>query len=1144
MSKLRLNINGKEVTGYAGQTVLEVARENGIDIPTLCYDERVAVYGACGLCVVEQEGNPKLLRACATAISEGMIINTNTEKVKESRRTSLELILSDHTGDCRPPCALNCPAGTDCQGYVGMVANGEYRKAVEIVKEVFPLPSSIGRVCPHPCETACRRQMVEDPVSIAFIKSFIGDKDLESGDPYVPEISPATGHTVAVIGGGPAGLTAAYQLRRKGHDVTIFDAMPKMGGMLRYGIPEYRLPKAILQKEIDIIAGMGVKMLNGINIGKDLSFDSIRETYDAVLVAVGAWSSIKMGVKGEDNANVHGGIDFLRKVSLNEQIEIGSDVAIVGGGNTAMDACRTAVRLGAKNVYCVYRRTKAEMPAEAIEIKEAEEEGVVFKYLTNPIEVVPNDDGTIKHVLLQKMELGEPDESGRRSPVPIEGATEELNVTSVIMALGQKLNPLGLTGVELTRKGTISADEKTFRTNIEGVFAVGDATNKGAGIAIAAIGEAEKAAKVMDAYLKGVEIEYKKPYLVERHDLTPADFADRKKENRAFMSHLLPEERRDNFHEVNFGFTDEQAVKEAKRCLECGCHDYFECQLIKRANEMDVKPEKYAGKSHNRQIDNSHPFIDRNPDKCILCGLCVRVCDEVMGRTALGLVDRGFDTIVKPALDLPLKDTDCISCGQCINLCPTGALGEKLIHSKRVPREEECTESTCAFCSVGCKTNIKTVGGSIVKTRPNGSKGVLCVKGRFGFEELTKNSRLTKPLIRKHGVLTEVSFEEANMYVAKKLQSVIVRGGKAAAAIGDRFTNEEIYLADKYSKEVLGQPAVSFSSGEGGLAEVLGVDGGANKIDELLSTDMIVLVATDLMKEHASLGVKVIEAKKRGVKIAAISNDVGTTEFSEWADMCLKTDDSIETLKSVIKAMEQCGASVDKAVLESVLGVCVSEEAKLFAEEFIKAKKAMVVFDENRLTKEAIKAVADIAVIGGHACGVRNGIIQIKANANSQGLSALKIEKADVSKLDAMIIFGEDVEEDLSGLEFLAVCDMYLTETAQKADAVLPMVSLAETDGTVTSCDGTVSAVKAAIPQLSKSNIQVILGVANVMKNTFSYENASEIAREMTEKNVVKAPVMNAVAVPVDEGPLLKKGVNTNVASNSFNDFLKKEGIK
>lgn len=276
-----------------------MAKENGIDIPHPLLDKRVEIYGACGLCVVEAEGNPKLLRACATTIADGMVINTNTKRVIDSRKTALELLLSDHTGDCRPPCALNCPAGTDCQGYVGMVANGQYKEAVKIIKGIFPLPSSIGRVCPHPCETACRRALVDEPVSIAYIKAFIGDKDLESGEPYMPEVAPATGHTVAVIGGGPAGLTAAYHLRAKGHEVTIYDAMPKMGGMLRYGIPEYRLPKAVLDKEIELIAGMGIKMINNVKLGRDITFEHVKNSYDAVLLAVGAWTSTKWVLKAK-----------------------------------------------------------------------------------------------------------------------------------------------------------------------------------------------------------------------------------------------------------------------------------------------------------------------------------------------------------------------------------------------------------------------------------------------------------------------------------------------------------------------------------------------------------------------------------------------------------------------------------------------------------------------------------------------------------------------------------------------------------------------------------------------------------------------------------------------------------------------------
>ena len=1135
MSKIRLNINGLEVCGYEGQTILEVARENGVDIPTLCHDDRVAPYGACGLCVVELEGSPKLARACATVISPNMVIKTNTDRVKESRKLVLELLLSDHKGDCRPPCALACPAGTDCQGYVGLVANGEYKEAVKLIKDLYPLPASIGRVCPHPCETACRRQLVEEPISIAFIKSFIGDRDLASEQPYIPECEPSSGHTVAVVGGGPAGLTAAYQLKRKGHEVTIYDAMPKMGGMLRYGIPEYRLPKEILDKEIALIEKMGVKMLNGVKLGRDITFAHLRSSYDAVLVATGAWTSIKMGVAGEDNPNVHGGIDFLRKAAMGEPVRIGDAVAIVGGGNTAMDACRSAVRLGAKKVYCIYRRTEAEMPAEDIEIKEAKEEGVEFKFLTNPVEIVSKEDGSLSHVRLQKMKLGEPDASGRRSPVPIEGEEEVLEISSLIMALGQKLDPEGLDGVELTRRGTVSADEVTFRTNLDNVFAAGDATNKGAGIAIAAIGEAEKAARVMDSYLKGQLIPYKKPYLVERDDLTEADFKDRERVPRKKMRHLSPEERRDNFHEVNRGFSEEEAICESKRCLECGCHDYFECKLVDYANQYEVAPQKYDGESHQRTIDNSHPFIDRNPDKCILCGRCVRVCADVMGRTALGLVDRGFDSMVKPALDMPLKDTDCISCGQCINLCPTGALGEKTTYNKRIPLSTKGTDSVCAFCSMGCKVNIQTKGSLITKSLPdNKNNGLLCVKGRFGHEELVKNSRLRMPRIRKNGELVEVSWEEANIFISKKLQSIGVRYGADAVglSVSDRMTNEDIYMIRKYGSEILGTKNIfSFGAKESGLKQVIGCDCSTNKAEELLSTNLIVLVGTDLMKEHAVLGVKVLEAVKNGCKVILISDCKDTTESLEWANIQVCPENSTKFIKDVVRSLG--GEEVGGDALQI---------AKLYKE----AKKAMIIFDQNKVSVEGAKAIAQMAVAGGHIGRPRDGIIQLKPNVNSQGLSDLNIGCGDGKGLKGLIVFGEDVKDfDRSSLEFLAVADMYMTETAAKADAVLPLISLVESSGTVTNCTGEVQEVKAAIPALGKPNWKVAADLANAMTNRFDYSNEKEIQREMKEQcqmgctgvlcqNGFKTEDKKAVLTDIEDTELFEVKTNSNVVMNRF----------
>lgn len=730
MSKITVTIDNHVLSVEAGTTLLRAATDNGLKIPNLCYDGRVELYGACGLCVVEVEGTPKLLRACSTKATDGMVVHTDTERVVRARKVALELLLSDHDGDCKAPCTKACPAGTDCQGYVGLIANGEYTEATRLIKEKIPLPSSIGRVCPHPCEKQCRRQFVDEPISIAFLKSFAADMDMASATPYVPSVEPDTGKKVAVVGGGPAGLTAAYFLRRQGHSVTVLDAMPKMGGMLRYGIPEYRLPKSLLDKEIKQIADLGVTMRNNVKIGEDTTVEALRAEYDAVVLAAGAWNSSKMRVEGEEHPAVVGGIDFLRTVALGEPMAIGKTVAIVGGGNTAMDACRTAVRLGAENVYVIYRRTRDEMPAEDVEIVEAEEEGVQFKYLTSPI-AFKDADGKVS-ATLQKMQLGAPDASGRRRPEPVEGETEELTLDTVIMAIGQYPNLTGFECVEVTKRNTVCADEETFRTSLDGVFAVGDMTNKGASIAIAAIGEAQKAAVIIDRYLHGEAARYKKPYFVERE--IPLEFFKKfEKKPRAKMPQLSAEARKTNFNEVSLGFAEEAAKKEAQRCLECGCHDYFECKLISYANQYDVKPERFQGEKHHRNEENVNSLIARNTDKCILCGLCVRVCEEAMGKTNLGLLGRGFHTIVSPEYSLPLEKSSCMFCGQCVTVCPTGALREKEPVVKRVPVKENAVESVCNFCSALCKTDLRFLGKTVMRSLPVGEQGLLCKGGRFGI---------------------------------------------------------------------------------------------------------------------------------------------------------------------------------------------------------------------------------------------------------------------------------------------------------------------------------------------------------------------------------------------------------------------------
>jgi formate dehydrogenase major subunit len=337
-----------------------------------------------------------------------------------------------------------------------------------------------------------------------------------------------------------------------------------------------------------------------------------------------------------------------------------------------MDACRTAVRCGAQNVYVIYRRTRDEMPAEEIEIDEAIEEGVTFKFLTNPAEII-GENGKVKQVMLQVMELGEPDASGRRSPVAVEGKFEILDVDTVITAIGQKVNVKGFEEVELNAKGIISADTHTFATSVDGVFAIGDATNRGASIAIDAIGEANKAALVVHGYLLGMDTPYRKPFVSERHP-DKEYFEKYEKATREKMATLSPETRKTNFDQVICGFTDEQAKKEASRCLECGCHDYKDCKLIRYANMYPIQPDRLAGEKHQSFVERKLVSIERDQGKCILCNLCVRECKEVAGKGILGLVDRGFKTVIRPEFRNTDIETICSDCHLCVDACPTGAL--------------------------------------------------------------------------------------------------------------------------------------------------------------------------------------------------------------------------------------------------------------------------------------------------------------------------------------------------------------------------------------------------------------------------------------------------------------------------------------
>lgn len=713
MGKVTIYINDNEYLADTEKTLLDNILESGVDLPHLCHNKELESYGGCGLCLVQLEGSRKPLRACSLTVSEGMKVTTSTPELEKSRRTALSLIMSDHGGDCKAPCFMACPTHQDVQGYVGLIANGRVGEALELIKKDNPLPASIGRVCPHPCEEQCRRKHLEGAVSICGLKRFAADYDRD----YVPACKSPNGKSIAVVGAGPAGLSCAYFLAIEGYNVTVFEAQTKAGGMLRYGIPYYRLPEAVLDKEIECIEKMGVKFCYSQKLGTDFTVESLKSEYDAVFLAIGAWRSARLGCPGDNADGVVGGIDMLYKAAKGETFTLGDRVCVVGGGNTAIDAVRTAVRLGSENVKLIYRRTESEMPAEPDEIRDARAEGVQFRFLASPIEVVV-ENGKAVGLKVQNMELGEPDSSGRRTPVPIEGSTEIIPCDTIISAIGQKVVGEDIDSLELTRKSTIAVDELTYMTSCDGVFAAGDVINKGPDIAIRAIAGGKYAARSIDCYLNGVSVPPVLPdYSVNKH-FDPSVLEGMSELPRNEQAMLDATERRSNFNEVASTFTCEQAVAEASRCLECGCSAVYSCELLPLMQKYDALSMQFKGKVRQYKKDKSHPFIVRDNNKCMLCGQCVRACKEISHTENLGLFGRGFTTVPVSAFDLPLGESRCISCGACVSVCPTGALVSVTPAIKNPPLPYTEENYICTLCDRNCRFVKRISNGRTVQMVP------------------------------------------------------------------------------------------------------------------------------------------------------------------------------------------------------------------------------------------------------------------------------------------------------------------------------------------------------------------------------------------------------------------------------------------
>ncbi len=813
---MKITINDKPLTTRRGTTILDAARRADIHIPTLCHVKEGASDIPCELCVVEIEGMDGPVHACSTQVQEGMKIVTESKALVEHRKERLARLMETHFGDCKAPCNLTCPGQINVQGYIAHVSKGQYEEALRLVMERNPFPFSVGRVCPRFCETRCRRILVDEPVSINHLKRFVADWCMAHKVDLKIPCDPPTGKRVAVIGGGPSGLTGAYFLARKGHDVTVFEAASKLGGMLRYGLPEYKIPKDVLDYEINAILRMGISVRLSQRWGKDFTLaDLEKKGFESILITIGTPVDQPLDIPGATLPSVIPATKFLKDVNENNLSRYGKKAAVIGGNNIAMEAARSLIRAGVVEVTIIYPRAQTEMLANQRNIREAERDGVQFLLMASPVQIKESNRGL--DVELIRMKLGEPDDKGIRQPVAIPGSSINLQVDTVVSSLGQMACNDKFAGdkleaqLEVTPKGTIKANPRTSLTNLKNIYAAGDATS-GPRSVIQAVVAARRAAENIHAQIMNED----KPPADNRFNFTRGrSFDDVDLRNfegisvklREKMPGRPPEISIQDFDEVKLGFTERMARREAERCLSCGCTAFDRCELKEQALEFGLDPTKTGmGNTPVYAKDAKHPAILVDLNKCIFCKRCQNSCEY----DALDLSAESFDEKDRP-IGISLKFNEkCVSCGKCVDNCSTGALNKKEVVVPIVNEPVRFVRSTCPYCGAGCQIVLKIKGNTLmeVSADPNQAPnyGALCVKGRFGHNFVQHRDRLTTPLIRRGGQLVEASWEEALNEVAKRFFDLKAMYGpdSIAAFSCARATNEENFLMQKFMRTAIG----------------------------------------------------------------------------------------------------------------------------------------------------------------------------------------------------------------------------------------------------------------------------------------------------------------------------------------------------
>jgi formate dehydrogenase major subunit len=802
-----ISFDNIKVFAEPGEILLEVAKRNGIYIPSLCYLKGIdPPKERCGLCIVEIEGEG-IKRACEYRIEKSIKVYTNTPQIKEIRKQILESLVRNHYGDCKAPCHVPCPGGLNIQGYIGFIAKGEFKSALSLIKEKLPLPAVVGRVCPRFCEPVCRRALIDEPIAINNLKRFVADYGLKHGE-ILPEVKPLNGKRVAIIGAGPCGLSCAYFLRLEGFKVTIFDREPEPGGLLRYGIPTYKLPREVLSKEIENIFKLGeIEFQGGKEWGRDFNLKELfSQGFDAIFIATGVRKEKFWGAKGEKLAL--SGIEFLYKFNkgeLDTKPFQNKKVVILGCSYTAIETARVLRRFNSE-VTLIYPRSRVEVTVPQREIGYAEKEGVKFLFVTAPVEISKNGERFL--LKLAKTILTE-----KREVVVLPETEFTFEADFVFRAWGETASDEFRNFGELESQLEVKEDgfikvDGYLRTSVKGVFAGGDFVH-GPKTVIQAVASGRKAAQSIKYFMEGKTPP--KPFFTIKFDFSrgkrPEEIDSKflelfPPEKRRRLKERPPEERIKDFDEVVEGFTEEEAIAEANRCLRCGCLGIHKCEF----REILIKENIGVSKATRRMkylINREHPFIEVDINKCIACQRCVRIC--VHNAIDFKIINKGTPY---EYITFSFKD-NCTNCGNCVDVCPTGALIKKDLVVPYNRKDARAVKSVCGYCGTGCNLTVWVKNGSILEITPRDehpNHGSACVKGRFGFTFYKHPDRLKKPLLRKslREDFKEVSWDEALDFVAEKLLEIKEKyGGNSIGFLtSSQISNEENYLLQKIARVI------------------------------------------------------------------------------------------------------------------------------------------------------------------------------------------------------------------------------------------------------------------------------------------------------------------------------------------------------